>query len=92
MSDDEQEVRQVVEDYLQNSKPIHWVNWMSRCSDSDAKNLLKDIMFENDHLRDLTDWHIREKVLEAISASSDIMALVIADLVNEAESHTGRDQ
>ncbi len=92
MNNEEQELewlREIVEDYHQNSALIHWVNWASKCPDPDAKNLVDFVLFRGGHLRDLTDASVKAEVLEVISQSPAIMELVIADFAEEVRTHTG---
>ena len=89
MSNEEHEMRRLIEAFLQNCAPVHWVNWSSRCPDPDAKNLLDSALFEGGGLRDLTDARVKTEVLGVISQSSAIMELVIADFAEEVRTHTG---
>jgi hypothetical protein len=89
MSNGENEMRRLVEAYLQNCAPIHWVNWASRCPDPDAKMLLESVLYEGGGLRDLTNAGVKAEVLEVISQSPAIMELVIADFAEEVRTHTG---
>jgi hypothetical protein len=81
-------LREVVEAYLKNCAPIHWLNWASKCPDPDAKKLLDSVLFIGGCLRDLTDASVKAEVLEVISQSPAIMELVIADFAEELRMHT----
>jgi len=83
MAKEHSEARRLVGRYLQHSKPIHWVNWASRCPDQQAKAQLEKALFQGGSLRDLTDPVVKSEVLEAISAAPAILDLVIADLAEE---------
>jgi len=91
MSDQPRDLESAIELFIRRSQPIHWVNWMTRCSDREAKEKMKSVLFENGHLRDLTDFSVKEEVLHAVLTNEAIFELAIDDLAElealEAENN-----
>ena len=91
MTKEEVQVREWVEAYLKHTAPIRWVQWWSRCSDPDAKRLLQSVLFEGDHLRDLTCADVKVAVLEVVWQAQALLDLVVADLADEVRQQGGEN-
>ena len=92
MPDHDSDLARYVETYIGHSQPIHWVNWMTRCGDLQSKEALQAVLFENGHLRDLTNQNVRREVLGTIANTAPILELVIADLAEELRALENADE
>ena len=79
MDEQEQQLREYVEAFLQASPPVFWVDWCGRCQDRVARESVESVLFRDDVLRDLTDPVIKQAVLEAIRQHPSMMKLVMKD-------------
>jgi len=91
MDDEDQKMWAHIEKYLEACAPVHWLIWVSRCSDSEAKKQIESVLFKDGGLRDLTNASVKKEVLDAIRQTPHLMQIVIKDLANEVQQHTGED-
>jgi len=83
MENEEEKMWEYVHKYLESCAPVHWLNWVSRCEDAQAKGYVESILFQNGGLRDLTNQTVKIEVLDAIRKTPSIMKIVIKDFAEE---------
>lgn len=85
MTEEDARLRSSTEEYLRRSAPVRWVNWISKCPDPETRKELECVLFENGHLRDLTDQKVADRIVRAILNVPSVMELVLTDLAEELE-------
>ena len=91
MEDENQKLWGYIEKYLEACAPVHWLIWVSKCSDPEAKKYIESVLFKDGGLRDLTNASVKKEVLDAIRQTPHVMQIVIKDLANEVQKHTGEN-
>lgn len=62
---------------LRFSKPVHWVAWWSALSESEDKEALGQVLFDEDGQgRDLTDPEMPERILHVVLTSPRLLEVV----------------
>ena len=81
LDDSPEEQDELISDYMARVFPVFWVRWwlnLPHCSD---KAWLAGILFdESDHLQDMTDPEIREKVLGCVQGGTQLRAMVLEEI------------
>jgi hypothetical protein len=72
-------------DLIDVSPPIRWVGWYMDMDDGPDKEIIKDVLFEGESLRRLTDPKVKQRLTEAAKSNAEYLTLILYGTVGDQE-------